>query len=343
MQNTSILNSNFKIKRFQASEDKDFIKALKIYNDTIPVETKTDTNEIVSFVDKNKSGSREMFFFGLYYNNEIIGYIESAYLQETKVIMIDYITLKTEFNLNGIFYPLFSLFQQFFSENLIDYDYIITEISVRTIDESVDKESYFSRKLLRIEDFKIIDIPYPQPQLGANNFESNFDLRLMIKSLNPIKSLKTDTLLSIVKDIYFNHYYDWYKNFMTEDETKSYSRHLEEQQEEFRKNLRGLKIIKLAELPHGLCDHFLSKDCYYNSNEISTAGFVSNSKLKHKNWLLLLGIPITIIVGIVISYFIYMLLDKYKIASKDITPIFASISATITGIIALLFSNKAKK
>ena len=62
----STLNSSFKIKRFQSSDDRDFIKALKIYNDTIPVETKTDTNEITYFLDLKEKRSREMFFFGLY-------------------------------------------------------------------------------------------------------------------------------------------------------------------------------------------------------------------------------------------------------------------------------------
>ena len=76
-----------------------------------------------------------------------------------------------------------------FSDNLVDYDYIITEVSIRTLAENVDKESYYVRKLLQAEDFRIIDIPYPQPQLGLNNFESNFNLRLMVKSINSIGSL----------------------------------------------------------------------------------------------------------------------------------------------------------
>ena len=80
----------------------------------------------------------------------------------------------------------------------MDYDYIITEVSISTLAENVDKESYYVRKLLQAEDFRIIDIPYPQPQLGLNNFESNFNLRLMVKSINSIGSLKSDTLKNII-------------------------------------------------------------------------------------------------------------------------------------------------
>ena len=81
---TELLTSSFKIKRISSSGERDFINALKIYNNTIPVEIKTDTNEITYFVDlKNESG-RQMFFFCLYYNETVIGYIESAYLKQTK-------------------------------------------------------------------------------------------------------------------------------------------------------------------------------------------------------------------------------------------------------------------
>ena len=42
----NIVESNFCIKRFTSSKDKDFVKALMLYNDTIPVDTKTSSNEI---------------------------------------------------------------------------------------------------------------------------------------------------------------------------------------------------------------------------------------------------------------------------------------------------------
>lgn len=340
----NVLNSVFKIKRFQSSDDRDFVKALKIYNDTIPVETKTDTNEITFFLNLKDKRNREMFFFGLYYNEEVIGYIESAYLSQTKTIILDYITLKSEFNINGIFYPLFSLFQQYFSDNLIDYDYIVTEVSIRSIEENVDKESYYARKLLQAEDFRIIDIPYPQPQLGLNNYESNFDLRLMIKALNRIISIKSETYKAIVNDIYYNHYLDWYKTFLSDEECLKYKKHIDEQIMKVVNNLNGKDTILLKESPAGVCEHFLTEDCYYRHNEISTAGFAATKKSKHLNLLWwFIGIPVVIGVSVVFSFIIRSILDKYKVPSNDITPIFTAISTTFTGLLALAFSNKTKK
>lgn len=343
MSKYNVLYSNFKLKRFQSSDERDFVKALKIYNDTIPVETKTDTNEITYFINLKEKGNREMFFFGLYYNEEIIGYIESAYLSQTKTIILDYITLKSEFNINGVFYPLFSLFQQYFSENLIDYDYIITEVSIRTIEENVDKESYYLRKMLQAEDFKIIDIPYPQPQLGVNNFESNFDLRLMIKSLNSIASLKTETFKLIVKDIYFNHYLDWYKTFMTDEESLRYECHLMDQLNKIENFLKTQDTINLNRLSAMNCQHFLTKDCYYHTDKISTAGFANTNTSRKLNLLWVIGIPVVIGIAVLFSFGIYSVLNKYSIPAKDIAPLFTAVSATFTGLIALVFSNKTKK
>jgi len=338
-----IMNSSYKIKRFLSSNERDFISALKIYNDTIPVETKTSTNEIVYFIDNRSTPNREMYFFGLYYNEEIVGYIECAYLFKTKSIIIDYITLKDSFNINGIFYPLFSLFQQYFSDNLIDYDYIITEISVRTLSENVDRESYYARKLLRAEDFRIVDVPYYQPLLGISNYESNFDLRLMIKSIGCVNSLKKETLLGIVNDIYYNHYVDWYNHFLNDSEIEEYKNHITAQYDKFEKSLSGIDSIVLQDSFLGICDHYCTNDCYYYNSEISTAGFAKNKRMGKRRLVWILGIPLIITVSVVLAFLIHILLKKFSISSDEIAPYFAAISATLTGIIGLIFSTKSRK
>lgn len=342
MQNTNLIETSFKIKRFESSKDKDFVKALKIYNDTIPVETKTDTNEIAFFLDLKEQHKREMFFFGLYYNEEVVGFAECAYLIETKTIVLDYFTLRVDLNINGVFYPFFSLLQEYYSENLIDYDYIVSEVSMRTLEENVDQESYFNKILLYAEDFRLIDAPYPQPRLGINNFESNFELRLMIKSIKRIYRLKTDTFLSIVYDIYYHHYLDWYKAFMPNEEADDYLKHIEEQMEVVQKSIKGQSTLDLRVGPSSFCDHFLSSDCFYSSSDHSTAGFAVVRK-KSKRVLWLLGIPLVITFSVIFSFLIQKVILAFNVSSLEIAPFFTSISATITGILALLISSKAKK
>ena len=90
------------------------------------------------------------------------------------------------------FYPLFGLVQKFFSDELIDYDFIVTEVSTKSIDD-IDSESFFSKKMLQLEDFRIADQVYIQPKLGIENEESNFEFQLLIRSKHALSVIKTET------------------------------------------------------------------------------------------------------------------------------------------------------
>ena len=72
MENT--VGATFYVKHFTSSKDKDFVKALMLYNDTIPVDTKTSSNEIMYFADHSAmQPKRIMYFFGLYWDDNLIG------------------------------------------------------------------------------------------------------------------------------------------------------------------------------------------------------------------------------------------------------------------------------
>lgn len=335
------IQSVFKIKRFTSSKDRDFIKALKIYNDSIAVHSKTDTNEISTFVDKKEIRNREMFFFGLYYNDEVVGYIECGYLKITRALMIDYIIIKDDYNYNGIFYPFFSLLQQFFSNNLIEIDYYLTEVCFKSMDYNEDKESYYLRKLLFAEDFKIINFIYPQPKLGLYNYESNLDMKIMIKSTNTMTRIKTETLMAILKDIYYNHYLDWYKEFMSNEELEEYKLHLQNQEKKIYDQIHKEKDIDLIISADIFCDYYLSNNCYYKSTK-SMAGYVKSPIKKSTKYLKLLGIPLVIILALIFSFVVYILAMRLKMPLEGIAPFFSAISATLTGLIVLFASNKNK-
>lgn len=329
---------NFSLKHFESSKDKDFLKAIMIYNDTIPVDTKTSTNEITYFADNCKlQPNREMFFFGLYVNNVLMGFVEAGYLKISKTIIIDYIVLKDEYHLNSVFYPLFSLLQRFFSESMIDYDYIITEVSTKCPEDSVDSESFFSRKMLQIEDFRIADALYIQPKLGINNEESSFQFQLMIKSSQPLVSLKKKTYLSIVKDIYYEHYNAWYQA-VDEEHAEEYSSHIFEQYHLIEKSLENCSEISFnSQSP--ICEYYKAPDCHYTC---STAGFVSEGKYKSRPWLLF-GIPIATALAFALSFFVVQILEKYQIRTTSFAPIFAAITAICTSIFTVAFTKINKR
>lgn len=328
----SLQKITFELKHFASSKDKDFSKALRIYNDTIPVDTKTSTSDLIYFADNSKmQANREMFFFGLYVNNILIGFIEAGYLKKTKTIIIDYIVLKNEYHLNSIFYPLFSLMQRYFSESMIDYDFIITEVSSKCLQESVDSESFFSKKMLLLEDFGLVDGLYIQPKLGIHNEESNFEFQLMIKSSQAINSLKKKTYLAIVKDIYFEHYNAWYQ-VVDKEHSEEYTAHIEKQYHTIEKALEGLDEISLnTQSP--VCEYYKAPDCHYTC---STAGFISEKKSKKSA--LLICIPVLAIIVFLISLIIFKILEKNQISANTFAPIFAAVTALSTCVYTVAFS-----
>lgn len=51
---TNRLEHRFSIKHVTRTSDEDYVKALRIYNDTTPYEIKTPTNEITYWLSKQK-------------------------------------------------------------------------------------------------------------------------------------------------------------------------------------------------------------------------------------------------------------------------------------------------
>ena len=326
----------FSVKRFTSSKDKDFVKAIMIYNDTIPIDTKTSSNEIMYFVDHCSSQpKRVMYFFGLYWDDQLVGFMETGYLVTTKTIISDYIVLKEEYRLNSVFYPLFSLVQRYFSEHLIDFDYIATEVSTKCPEQSVDAESFFSKKMLQMEDFRIVDMLYRQPRLGLDNYESNFDFQLMIKSKQSISCIKKETYLAIVYDIYFEHYYPWYE-VADKSRSNEYKLHLDNEYEHIKQQVEKTKGDIPLTIQGISCSFYQAPDCHFNA---STAGFVPGKKqMTARNMILLFGIPCITIGAFIVSLLAYYLLGKINIQPDEFAGLFAAISAICTGLMTLTYS-----
>lgn len=323
----------YSVKHFENSKDKDFMNALQIYNDYISVDTKTSTNQIIYFADHWKSQKgRTMYFLGLYINNEIVGYVEAGYLFNTKTIIIDYIVLKNEYHLNSAFYPLFGLIQKFFSDQMIDYDFIVTEVSTKCI-EDIDSESFFSKKMLQLEDFRIANQIYKQSKLGVANEESNFEFQLLIRSKQALSVIKTETYLAIVKDIYYEHYYAWYSEVEPMHKAE-YKAHIDEQFNYIKNSLQGVTEINF-ENSNPICEFYRASDCHYYS---STAGFINSTNSTKNRPILLFFIPIFILLACVSSIGIVSLLQKKHLNIPEFAPIFAPILVLCASIFVLAFT-----
>lgn len=330
------ISSTYKIKRFTTSTDKDFVTALNIYNHIVPAEIKTSTNEITSFIDLPNQSNREMFFFGLYKDKEVIGYVECAYLTQTKTLMLDYFILQENQIFNSVFYPLYALVMQYFEKNNIDILYKVVEVSLKK-EGIVNIESRYLRNLLQAENYKIIKETYPQPELGTGNLESNIDMNLMIATAGEIQSLRSETYIKIVEDIYNNHYLDWYHHFMPDEELSQYKQHVSLQLAKLKKlNLKETLILFNCNTN---CKFYGSDKCNYSF--LNTAGHpasTQNSK-NIKSVVLIIGIVIIITA---ISIGLTAFLNASNMNSQTVITILSALVPLVTGLVTAITTKKTQ-
>lgn len=81
----------FSIRRIHKITDEEYIEALRIYNESIPFEIRTPTNEINLWLSKNKENNYfEIFVFVLYLDGKLIGLSMTTYLKKSKIMKQKY-------------------------------------------------------------------------------------------------------------------------------------------------------------------------------------------------------------------------------------------------------------
>lgn len=212
---------NYRIKIVSSAKDRDLIKALDIYIHSVDEQSDTSTSEIRTYIQEKFQEERQMFFYILYANNQVVGYAEYGYLPKTSVLFIDYIC--TNPRNHTFFYNFYHMIFEDVSERLQRKNqyikYIVTELSLKKDNDDVyiDKDSNYFRQLLTMEEFKILKAPYYQPALNSSNLNQPLEFNIAIKPL--INGVFTNTNLdknfyiNLVNDIYYNHYALWYNHF----------------------------------------------------------------------------------------------------------------------------------
>lgn len=163
----------------------------------------------------------------LYLDRKLIGLSMTTYLKKTKIVVDEYLAVLYQYRINTIFLADLSLIQSYYKENNIDYLYYITEISNKDSGESINWKSQISLKVLCTEEFGEINSPYYTLPLGLDNYESNFEAILYIKTNNAIKSISKETYLQIVRSIYYDYFLIWYEKFMTAEELIQYKQEIQ--------------------------------------------------------------------------------------------------------------------
>ncbi len=217
--------SNYQIRQIKDSKHKDFTTLMRLYNENISPSIKTNTNEIIYWLDHFKEIRKmdSFWILALYLNNYPIGFCQGIYLKTEKIVFIDYCVIDPDYR--GRAFSEFSyMIRDFFVEKKLDINYYITEVAYLN-QRLIPAESALKlMRLIKMTGFKVIKALYVQPELGLGNHESEMNAALMI-FINggcDYQSIKKETYLDIVHTVFYRHYIPWYQPFMDPKEWEMY-------------------------------------------------------------------------------------------------------------------------
>ncbi|UAY53232.1 hypothetical protein [Ferruginibacter albus] len=236
----------YELKRFKNSNDGDLTKALNMYSQNIEPFLRTDTREIIYWLDKYPQKFNDQFIiFGLYLNNDLVGFAQIAYFIEQKIIFVDYIVILREFRKNNTFFEFVEEIRDYLVMKNFQFDYILAEVGGFDDNKEPTNATRNLIRLLKMTGFGVIKTNYYHPRLGKINYESELQSVLMLYTLNEIKTIKKETFFLFLDTIYFNHYKRWYDAFLDEKERAKYGSSLIKLKEKSEENLKKKDIIQI--------------------------------------------------------------------------------------------------
>ncbi len=329
------LEHKFSIKRAGKTNEDDYIKALRIYNDTTPFEIKTPTNEITYWINEQCVGTPfEIYAFILYLNDEIIGLSMTTYVKKTKIVIDEYLAVYDQYRIQTIFLVYESLIQNYYKETGIEISYYLTEISYKESGKEMDRESRISLKMLCIEEYGKIDALYYALPLGLENHESNFIAHIYIKGIEPVQSISPKTYQDIINSIYYDYWFTWYNAFLSSSELEIYKRLIDQNFDLIKKSLMDHDHASSMNILHSSCS-YLDIDA-----DISNGAIPVKKRTSLPIFLLLVPIIIVVLpLFIIWGYSEALKLLNLSISSIS-TMIGAIISAVITSLTTLFIARK---
>ncbi len=325
------LEHKFSIKRVEKTLDGDYIKALRIYNDTTPFEIKTPTNEITFWINNQKVGTPfEMFVFVLYLNDEVIGLSMTTYIKSTKVVVDEYLAVCDQYRIHTIYLAYESLIHNYYQETGLEIAYYITEISYKDSGTGMDRESKISLKMLCVEDYGKIEALYYALPLGLENYESNFIAHIYIKAIEPVKSISCKTYQNIVESMYYDYWYTWYSSILIGSDLNIYKEQIDKNYMLITKSLSSTSAPVL----------YSSCNCLDNNADISKGSIPIQRKTSYS--ILLLILPIILIIPLAVIFGYSKILQLLNIEFSSVSTMVGAIISAILTSFTTLFVAKQK-
>jgi len=323
----------FAIKRILKETDNGYHQAIRIYNETTPIEIKTSTNKIVHWL--NKDGNFKTMAFALYLDEEVIGFSMICYIVANKIAVIEYLSLKSQYRINSAFFSYIGLLQDYLRESDIEVSYYVTDISNKGEGKNIDKESKLFKKLICLEGFGRINSIYYTPPLGLTNYESEFESFLYIKTSDSIKQINRETYLDIIKAIYYDYYYEWYKDFLLDPKDIN----------EYKLKIDNcFAFVKENIVDNLLCEIIYAECPFFSGTFIDekTHGPLPISKKNKSRKMLFLLIPLLLVAPIGIIWIYNFILKLLSIQFDSVSTFIGGYFAAVITALSTYFITKNK-
>ncbi len=244
--------SVYELRRIKNSNDKSLARALRIYFQNVDPLIRTATDEIIHWLDRYNEKFQDRFYIvALYLNDIMIGYGQFTYFKEERIVFIDYMAIEKNSRKNNTFYEFVEKIKNFFIEEDVEYNYIVTEVGYYKDKKELTEVGRNLIRLLKMTGFGVIKMNYFQPMLGKKNYETEIGGVLMIHTANDSKTLKLETFFQVIDTIYYKNYKRWYDAFLNEQEQIEYGARLLELREKiklFAKKKQEIEINGYAHL-----------------------------------------------------------------------------------------------
>jgi N-acetylglutamate synthase-like GNAT family acetyltransferase len=155
------MQSTYDLRRIKNSTDRHITKALSIYSQNIDPLIRTDTREILYWLDNYNQRFIDRFYLvGLSLNDTIVGYAQFAYFKEERMIFIDYLAIDKQYRKNNTFYEFLEKLKEFFAEESLYHTYIIAEVGYYKENNVPTEITRNLIRLLKMSGFGVIKMTY---------------------------------------------------------------------------------------------------------------------------------------------------------------------------------------
>jgi hypothetical protein len=189
---------------------KALIRYIDIYLENISPENRTNTNEMIAFLEEPLP-DRRIIYFGLSHADVPCGFAMFILYPTDRAAVVDHLAIDVRVRGVGAFFEFVDLISEYLSENLIFPDYVLVEIMRRSQSLQGDVNPGSLIRLLRVIGFRVVQIPYIAPHTGIIRNPDEYRSALMVVSRQHQSELSREECTRLIELMYYTHYLSWYQ------------------------------------------------------------------------------------------------------------------------------------